>query len=389
VEIVAPRRAAIWTHALTAAGIFGMTAALALVTPMNAEAQNNNAPSKLFYVGTYSPAEAAGIYVFRLDDTTGSIQLVGSVAGIENPSFLALSTDRTKLYSVSETSNGGIASFKIDPETKLPALVNKESSKGSYPCHLSVDKMGKMLVVANYGDGVIASYPLNSDGQIGPAASVIKQAGTGPNKARQEGPHAHFATFDTAGTRVFTCDLGADKIFMYQATPLAGTLAPTKPAFGSVVPGSGPRHLVFDATGRYAYVLNEMTATVTVFRYDHQSGFSSRQNVSALPADYNGENSGAEIVMHPSGRYLFTSNRGHDTVAVFAISKVDGKLMLKGHIPVGKTPRGFAIDPTGRWLVIAGQDDGSVRVFKFDAETGKATDTTFTATISKPVCVLF
>lgn len=357
---------------------------------MNAEAQNNNpAPSKLFYVGTYSPAEAPGIHVFRLDDKTGAISLVGSVKGLENPSFLAISANRTRLYAVSETDKGEVASFRLDADTRLPVFLNKESSKGTYPCHLGVDKTGKMLVVANYGDGVVASYPLNTEGKIESPASVIKQQGTGPNASRQEGPHAHFAAFDATGTHVFTCDLGADKIFIYQANPLAGTLTPSKPPFGTVPAGAGPRHLVFDAAGKYAYVLNEMTASVTVLRYDPLTGFSSRQNISAIPADFNGSNSASEIVMHPSGRYLFTSNRGHDTLAVFAIAKTDGKLTLKGHIPVGKTPRGFAIDPSGRWIIVAGQDDGTLRVYKFDAETGKASETNFTANVSKPVCVVF
>ena len=360
----------------------------ALLTPMIANAQNT-APSKLFYVGTYGPAVNPGVYAFKLDDSTGALTPAGTITGAENLSFLALSPNKNRLYAVSETGTGEVTSFQLNAASGQWTLLNKQSSRGSYPCHLAVDKTGKMLVVANYGNGIITSYALDNEGKIGEPVSVVQQKGLGPNTSRQEGPHAHFTAFDPAGTHVFACDLGADKIFIYNAAPIAGTLTPSTPPFGAVPAGSGPRHLVFDPTNKFAYVLNEMTATVSVLRYDPLTGFAERQLVSALPEGFTGANSGAEIVMHPSGRYLFTSNRGHDSIAVFAINRSDGKLVPKGHITVGKTPRGFGMDASGKWLVVAGQDDDTLRVFRFDAATGMTTDTGVKTTVPKPVCIVF
>ena len=365
----------------------------ALVLPMKkASAQNNAGKSsgtKLFYVGTYSSADKPGIYAFRLDDATGSLTPAGTTSGIENPSYIALAPGKTRLYAVSETGAGEIFSYKADATTGALTFLNKQPSKGSYPCHLAVDKTGKMLILANYGNGIVTSYSLDNEGKISDPVSVIQQKGVGPNLSRQEGPHAHFTGFDAAGTHAFACDLGADKVFIYSASPLAGTLTPSNPPSGSVPAGSGPRHLVFDPAGKFAYVLNEMTATVSVLRYDPLTGFTARQLVSCLPDSFTGANTGAEIVMHPGGRLLFASNRGHDSIAVFAISRVNGQLTPKGHIKVGKTPRGFALDPDGRWMVVAGQDDDTLRVYKIDAAALKVIPTEITATVPKPVSVLF
>jgi 6-phosphogluconolactonase len=247
------------------------------------------------------------------------------------------------------------------------------------------------VLVANYGSGSIAALPLRADGTLGEATAFAQHTGASVNQQRQEGPHAHWIDGDAANRFAFVCDLGLDQVLVYRLDAARGKLSAHDPAFASVKPGAGPRHLAFHPTGRFAYVINEMGNSVTAFAYDGERGtLTELETVPTLPAEFNGRNTTAEIEAHPSGRFLYGSNRGHNSIAVFAIASGTGRLTLVEHISTsGKTPRNFAIDPTGRWLLAANQDSDNVVVFAVDATSGRLAATGQSVEVGKPVCVKF
>ena len=348
------------------------------------------------YVGTYTDAGSRGIYRFELDRATGATTDPLLAGESENPSFLALHPNGRVLYAVNEVGSfgggrtGALSAYAVDTAKGGLTRLGQQPSAGADPCHLVVDKAGRHVLVANYSSGTVAVLPIATDGRLQPPSVVRQQAGTGPDKARQEGPHAHAILLDQAERFALAADLGADRIFVYRYGAGA-SLEPNEPKAAALEPGAGPRHLAWHPSGKYLYSINELRSTVTALRYDAVRGvLEAFQTVTTLPAGFSGENTTAEVAVSADGRFLYGSNRGHDSLAVFAVDPVSGTLAPAGHVPTGgRAPRHFAIDPSGRWLLAANQDSNSVTVFRLDAATGRLTPVGKPIAVSKPVCVLF
>jgi 6-phosphogluconolactonase len=351
----------------------------------------------LVYVGTYTDAKSKGIYACRLDLATGAMKPLGLAAETKNPSFLSVHPNRHFLYATIEVDElagkkrGAVSAFTIQPETGKLTSLNEQTSGGGGPCYLVVDKTGKYVLVANYGGGSVAVLPVKEDGQLGEATAFVQHSGSSVNPERQEGPHAHSINLDAANRFAVAADLGLDKLLVYRFDSANGTLTPNDPPSASVKPGAGPRHFAFHPKGTSAYVINEMQSTVTAFSYDSGRGvLKELQTISTLPPSFKGENSTAEVQVHPSGKFLYGSNRGHDSIAVFAINPDKGTLTFVEHQSTrGKTPRNFGIDPTGKYLLAANQDSASVVAFRIDPQTGRLTPTGQSIEVPSPVCVKF
>lgn len=349
------------------------------------------------YFGTYTSGRNQGIFVAELDLATGVVSNLRPAGEAVNPSFLAIPPSHKFLYAVTEVDSvdgrktGGVVAFAVDPATGKLERLNAESSGGSGPCHLSVDKAGKNVLVANYSDGKVAALPIDETGRLKPPSSVIQHRGKGANPARQEGPHAHSINFDPANRFAFAADLGLDKVLIYRFDAASGTLSPNEPPAARLAPGAGPRHFAFHPSGQFAYLISEMGNTITVFRYDADSGtLHEIQTLSTLPADFKGESYTAEVVVHPSGRFVYGSNRGHDSLAIFSVDAATGKLTPVGYEPTqGHHPRNFAIDPTGKFLLAANMNSDTVVVFRVDPATGRLEPTGQTLKLSRPSCVRF
>lgn len=376
---------------LALAGLFGLAAAFATAA--------DDKPKKLWvYVGTYTGPKSKGIYLCELDLATGKLTEKGLAGEVTNPSFLAIHPNKKFLFAVGEINNfkgkrGGAASaFSIDPKTGKLTLLNQETSGGGGPCHVSVDKEGKNILLANYGGGSVEVIPVAADGKLGEPTSFIQHKGKGPDKGRQEAPHAHSINLDAANKFAFAADLGLDKVLIYKFDAAKGTLTPNDPAYGEVPPGGGPRHFAFHPNGKFAFVCDEMTSAVTAFAYDAEKGaLKTLDTISTLPEGLKVKgNSTAEVQVHPNGKAVYVSNRGHDSIAVFSCDAATGKLTPIQHESTqGKTPRNFGIDPTGAYLVAANQDSASLVVFKIDPATGKLTPADSKVEVPTPVCVKF
>ena len=372
---------------------FAAVVAAALIACAADVAQAAAPQAMRVYIGTYTnSAKSKGIYQMRLDLATGALSEPELAGETTNPSFLAIHPTRKFLYAVSEAGgkDAALSAFAVAPETGKLTFLNKQSVRGSGPCYVSVDKTGRAAMAANYGSGSICAMPIGSDGLLAEATAFIQHAGSGPNAGRQKGPHAHCIDLSPDNRFALVCDLGLDKIFVYRLDAAKATLTPNDPPSASVAPGAGPRHVAFHPSGKFVYVINEMASTVTAFTYDAARGAMTEfQTVPALPAEFDGRSSTAEIEVHPSGKFLYGSNRGHDSIAIFAVAD-DGKLKPLGHqSTLGKTPRGFGIDPTGAWLVAGNQGSDNVVVFKIDAATGLLKPAGATASVGAPVCVKF
>jgi 6-phosphogluconolactonase len=346
-----------------------------------------------FYVGTYTrPGGSQGIYRLTLDLDSGKLSEPQLAAESKNPSFLATHPSGRFIFAANEGDAGpSVSAYAVQPDGLLKPL-GQQSSKGPGPCHVWVDATGKNVLVANYGGGSIACIPIKPDGSIGEATAFIQHTGSSVNAQRQKEPHAHSTYTDSSNRLVYACDLGTDKVYIYRFDAARGTLTPNDPPAGDVPPGSGPRHFAFHPKGGYAYVINEITSTITAFKHDARSGaLEAIQTISTLPADDTGTgNSTAEVFVHPSGKFLYGSNRGHDSIAAFSIDPANGQLTLIGHTPSGgKVPRNFAIDPSGQWLVTAHQQSDDLYSFKIDQQSGKLTATGSSAKVPAAVCVLF
>lgn len=352
------------------------------------------------YVGTYTNGknprvESKGIYVFGLDSKTGKLEAAGLAGEATNPSFLAVASSKKFLYAVSEAAGSGVvSSFARDAKSGKLTLLNQQPSQGKGPCHVSVDHTGKAVMVANYGSGHVASYPVKEDGSLGEAASTYLQGPpSNANPKRQEGPHAHSINVDAGNKFAFACDLGCDKVFIYKLDAAAGKMTPHEPAFAEVPAGGGPRHFAFHPNGKFAYVNNEMTMTVTAFTYDAAKGaLSAIDTLSTLPpgTEMSGKFSTAETQVHPGGKFAYVSNRGHDTIACYKVDEATGKLTFIEAAPaMVQTPRNFGIDPTGKWMITAGQNSSTIAVLAIDQATGKLTPTGQTLDVGAPVCVKF
>ena len=349
------------------------------------------------YIGTYTNTNnSKGIHAYRFHPADGKLTKIGLVAETPNPSFLAIHPNGQFLYSVSELDSfngqktGAVSSFRIDPATAKLTLLNTVSSKGGGPCHLLVDKTGKNVLVANYGTGSVASLPVKDDGSLGEATAFVQHSGSSVDKERQEGPHAHSVNLPADNRFMLAADLGLDEVLIYKFDAAKGSLTPNDPPYGKVKPGSGPRHFAFHPGGKYAYVISEMASTVTAFHWDGRRGaLAEFQSVSTLPADFKGKSTTAEIAIDKKGKFLYGSNRGHDSIAVFSIAR-DGKLTPVEQTPTqGKTPRNFALDPTGAYLFAANQDSNNIVLFHVDAKTGRLTPAGETMEVGSPVCVVF
>ena len=351
----------------------------------------------LVYFGTYTGATSKGIYVSRFDPDTGRLTAPELAVEMASPSFLAVHPNRRFLYAAGETSTlegkrgGAVGAFSLDAKTGRLTLLNRQSSGGEGPCHLAVDQSGKCLLVANYGNGTIAALPIQSDGALAEPGTVIQHQGSSVNPARQAGPHAHFITTDPADRFALACDLGLDKVLVYRLDPAKAALVANDPPFASVRPGSGPRHLAFDPSGRFVFLISEMSATLTAFAYEAKGGaLKELQTISTLPESFSGGRSGAEVQVHPTGKFVYGSNRGDDSIAVFGFDPKRGELTCLQHQTTqGKTPRHFAIDPTGQWLLAENQESDSVVVFHVDATTGRLSPTGQTISVGAPVCAVF
>ena len=360
-------------------------------------AEKSSIQSQLLYIGTYTGPKSKGIYSARFDPKTGQLTQPELAAETKKPTFLAVHPNHRFLYAVGEFDSfkgkpvGAVSAFSIDLKTGNLTLLNQQPSGGAGPCHLDLDKKGKCLLVANYGSGSIAALPIFADGKLGEAGSVIQHHGSSINRDRQSGPHAHFITTLPGENVAITCDLGLDQVLLYDLDPASASLKPHDPAFFTVKPGSGPRHLTFHPERKWAYVINEMGSSITAFHFGAKKGlFSQTQNISTLPKDFSGGNSCAEIQLHPSGKFLYGSNRGHNSIAIFSIDPKTGTLACTGYEATqGKTPRHFAIDPSGQWLLAENQDSNTIVIFHIDSKTGSLTPTGQTIELGAPVCLEF
>jgi 6-phosphogluconolactonase len=366
------------------------------------------APSRLVYVGTYTdwslvvpvhrnpPGERSkGIYAFRFDTDKGVLTPLGLAAETANPTYVTFSPSGRFLYATNEIYEyegkpaGAASAFSIDRESGRLTLLNQMSSGGTGTCYARVDLTGRNLLLANFGGGSVSVLPINTDGSLRPASAFVQDSGSGPNP-RQAGPHAHSFNISPDNRYAIEAEFGLDKLIVYHLDADTGSLTPADPPFAAVKPGSAPRHFTFHPRGDVAYSLNEISSTITVLAYAGETGsFHELQTVSTLPADFHGANTAAEVLVHPSGKYLYASNRGHNSIAVFGIDDT-GKLKLLGDVPSGgRTPRGFCVDPDGRWLITANQDTHNIAVFSIDPATGFPAPTGQSLEVRSPVCVKF
>jgi len=354
----------------------------------------------LVYFGTYTNAKSKskGIYLSKLDLAKGTLSAPTLAGEIANPSFLSIAPSKKFIYAIGEVDNfqgkkgGVISAFSIETDHTLK-LINQQSTVGTGPCFVTVDNNGRNALVANYGGGSVAAFPIDAAGKLNEASAFVQHAGKVALPKRQQGPHAHSINLDRANRFAFAADLGLDKIFVYKFNPEMGSLAPNDPPAAKIADGSGPRHFAFSPDGRHAYLINEIAMSMTAFNYDGEKGvLTETQTISTLPE---GEKvipafSTAHVEVHPSGKFLYGSNRGHNTIVAYSIDQATGKLTLIGHVPSGgKTPRNFGVDPTGQYLLAAHQDSNNVVVFKIDQTTGALTNTGASIEVGAAVCVKF
>jgi len=372
------------------------TLAALMIVSISANADSTSSKQFLVYFGTYTGA-SKGIYVSRFDTVSGELSAPTLAVQSANPSFVATTPDYRFLFAVNETGHfagqpgGSVSAFKLDAHTGELEFLNQQPSEGTSPCQIVTDRTGKYVFVANYSSGSVAVFPVQTNGSIGAPTTVIQHHGSSVNTNQQAGPHAHCVTMDAENRLAFVCDLGLDKVMIYQFNETNGTLVADKNPSVELKPGSGPRHMVFSPDKRHVYVINELSSTLTTFTYDPElAALKKIQTVSTLPEDFHGKNSCAEVAVHPSGKFVYGSNRGHDSIAVFAVDEQSGRLnCVEYQSTLGKTPRCFAIDPTGQYLIAANQNSGNIVVFRINAKTGRLTGTGQTIRLGQPTCVAF
>lgn len=375
-------------HFLKLGGI-GMVGAVSFPAMANTTTQD-----LLLYVGTYTSGKSEGIYMYGLSPTTGRLTPQTSVKA-RNPSFLVVNPGRF-LYAVNEVTEldgkptGGVSAFAIDVWSEKLTFINQQPSEGTDPCYLSFDRQRKHLLVANYSSGTVSVLPIQRDGSLGAAIDVKQHEGSGPRE-QQKSAHAHCIKLDRANRFALAADLGSDKVMIYRFNQPDGKLEPAEQPSATLHPGAGPRHLTFHPNGKYVYVINELDSSLTTFKYDPSKGtLTAFETVSTLPRDFVGTSYCADIHVSKSGRFLYGSNRGHNSIVVFAIDPRTGRLSLVEHVSTeGDWPRNFVIDPTGRFLLVANQRSDNVVVFRLDAQTGRLTPTGEVAEIPAPVCLQF
>ena len=348
------------------------------------------------YVGTYTTGESSseGIYSCVFDAATGQLGQPQLAIESINPSFVTIHPSGRYLFAVNEVHEGSgrgqgyVSAFRINADGQLSSI-NRQPSHGGTPCHCSIDATGRFLLIANYTGGNVAVYPIADDGSLGEASSVAEHQGSSIDPQRQREPHAHSIQLSNDNRFAYAADLGIDQILIYRFDDRTGTLRPASPAFAAVTPGGGPRHFSLHPSGRFAYTNLELTAVVTAFSRDADTGaLTPLQSLSTLPADFDGRKSTAECLVHPSGRFLYVSNRGHDSIASYAIDQETGELAPLAITPtLGQEPRNFTIDPSGRWLLAANQNSDSVVVFALDPDSGALTPSDQSIAVGRPVCI--
>jgi 6-phosphogluconolactonase len=385
-------------HSLATCGLAAIvcTAASSGTALTESLAARDDKPEKLWvYIGTYTGKNSKGIYRSTLDLASGQLTNPVLAGEATNPSFLAIHPSRRFLYAVGEIGNfggkkaGGVSAFSIDAATGNLTMLNQQSSYGADPCHIVLDKEGKHALVANYTGGSACAIEILPDGKLGDSTGFAQHAGSSVNKQRQQAPHAHSINLDASNRFAFVADLGLDQVVIYKFDKASGNLTMNDPRFVSTAPGAGPRHFAFHPNGKTAYVINELENTINVLAFNPERGeLKSVQKISTLPSDFTGKSYTAEVQVHPSGKFVYGSNRGHNSIAIFAVDAQTGELKLVGHQAQNiKTPRNFAVDPTGRYLIVANQDGNSLIVFRINPETGELTPTGSTVECPAPVCV--
>ena len=350
------------------------------------------------YVGTYTGEKSKGIYQFEFNTRTGKAGKVSLAAETTSPSFLAIHPGGKHVFAVNETAeweglenSGGLSSFEIDAKTGQLSLMNQQPTRGAHPCHLVIDKSGKTVLVANYTGGSVIGYSILDDGCLGEATSFVQHKGSGLIKPRQASPHAHSINLDVSGRFAVAADLGMDQVLVYKFDAAKGLLEANKPAGPKVAAGAGPRHFSFHPNGKFGYVINEIDLTVTAFSWNGKAGtFKEIQTISTLPPGVKrGEQmSTAEVRVGMRGRFLFGSNRGHNTIVSYKIDRKTGKLTYDGNYDTGgKTPRNFGLDPSGRFLLAENQGSGTIHVLKINRKTGELDETGSVINVPSPVCV--
>ena len=375
------------------------TASLTLAGSVFGQAANGkNSKQMLVYIGTYTSgkSKSEGIYIYKLNLETGALDAHKTVKNVVEPSYLTIDKDKKYLYAVNETveyegrKSGAVSAFAVNRKTGDLEFLNKQPTLGGAPCHVSVTESGKFVLVANYVGGNVSVFPVQKNGGLGASIDLEQHTGAGANKERQEAAHAHSINLDKNNRFAVACDLGVDKIFIYELDKKTGKLKPNpaQPFFQSKA-GAGPRHFAFHADNKTAFVVNELDSSVTSLRFDAENGtLKEIQRVSTLPAGFSGANTCADVHISPNGRFLYGSNRGHDSIASFAIDEKTGGLTALEHTSTGgKTPRNFVIDPTGKFLLAANQNSDSIVVFRIDEASGKLAATSKTANVPSPVCL--
>ena len=348
----------------------------------------------LAYVGTYTTkTNSKGIYVYRFDAESGKLSAMALAAESMDPSFVAVHPNGKFLYAVNEAGKSSMVSaFALAPKTGKLTLLNQLPALGEDPCYISFDKTAKYVLVANYTSGNIAVFPILPDGRLGEHTAFVQHGGAlGPNKERQEGPHAHWIETSPDNRFALAADLGLDQVLVYKFDAIKGTLSPNEPPFAKLKPGSGPRHIAFRPDGNFFYVISELNSTVTAFHYVAEAGIlHEMQTVTTLPRDFSARNDTAEIAAHPNGKFLYASNRGHDSIAIFSIDPAKGTLTFVARVSTGgKEPRHFAIDPTGKYLLAENQLSNNIVIFKIDPATGGLTPTGQVVDVPSPVDLTF
>jgi len=348
----------------------------------------------LVYVGTFAQPDAESIFLYRLNASTGALTRVGATKAGANPTYFTLDPRQRFLYTVNETNeykgdkSGSIRAYAIDHKTGGLTLLNEQSSFGPGPCYISLDHTGKVVLVANYAGGSICSLPVQANGQLDAPSTTVQHTGSGPHK-NQNVPHAHCFLADPANKFGLAVDLGIDKVLTYPLDPANGKFSPNATTAFATAPGAGPRHLTFHSNNRWAYLINELNSTVTALAYDAAKGtFAELQTLSALPADFTGESYCADIHVSPNGKFLYGSNRGHNSIVVYAIDQKSGKLTLVQHADTqGKIPRNFTLDPSGRIALVGNQNTNNIVTYRIDSQTGKLTPTGVSVELPAPVCL--
>jgi 6-phosphogluconolactonase len=373
----------------------------------NAEGKEENMSThRLVFVGTYTEpilfgtgkvlqGKGKGIYVFRLDVSAGSLEPYNLAEGVTNPSYLAFDPSHRFLYAVNELKefegapSGAVSAFELDRDSGGLRFLNSKASHGTDPCHLTVDQTGRYVLVANFMSGSVCVLPIREDGSLGDATDVVQHQGSSVDPVRQAGPHAHAVTLDDSGRYAFVPDLGIDRLVVYAFDAKRGKLEPHAEPWVEVTPGAGPRQLVMHPGGSYAYLINELDSTMTAFQYDGNRGILREiQTLSTLPEGFEGASTCAEVQISPSGRFLYGSNRGHDSIVIYAIDQTDGTLTCVGHENTrGKTPRNFVVDPSGGFLLAANQDTDNLVTFRLDPASGELVATGHSVEVPTPVCV--